>query len=43
MTNGLANGSVQTSILSATGAVVGPNGKSTASNIDPTIGARYSF
>jgi predicted porin len=43
MTNGLANGSVQTSILSATGAVLGNNGKSTASNIDPTIGARYSF
>ena len=43
MTNGLANGSVQTSILSATGAVIGNNGKSTASNIDPTIGARYSF
>jgi predicted porin len=43
MTNGLANGSVQTSILSSTGAVLGNNGKSTASNIDPTIGARYSF
>ncbi|HEX4209986.1 MAG TPA: porin [Candidatus Binataceae bacterium] len=43
MTNGLANGSVQTSILSATGAAIGNNGKSTASNIDPTIGARYSF
>jgi predicted porin len=43
MTNGLASGSVQTSILSATGAVIGNNGRSTATNIDPTIGARYSF
>jgi predicted porin len=41
--NGLANGSVQTSTLSATGAVLGNNGKSTATNLDPTIGARYSF
>jgi predicted porin len=41
--NGLANGSVQTSILSAAGAVLGNNGKSTATNLDPTIGARYSF
>jgi predicted porin len=43
VTNGLANGYVQTSVLSATGAVLGNNGKSTASNLDPTIGARYSF
>jgi predicted porin len=44
MTNGLANGAVQTSVLNpVTGAVVGPNGKSTASNIDPTVGVRYSF
>jgi len=42
--NGLASGFVQTSILSpVTGAVLGPNGKSTATNIDPMIGARYSF
>lgn len=44
MTNGLASGAVQTSVLSpVTGAAIGPNGKSTASNIAPTIGARYSF
>jgi predicted porin len=44
MQNGLASGSVQTSVLSpVTGAVLGPNGKSTASNIDPTVGVRYSF
>jgi predicted porin len=43
MTNGLASGSVQTSILSAAGAAIAPNGKSTASNIDPTFGVRYSF
>jgi hypothetical protein len=43
-TNGLASGFVQTSVLNpTTGAVVGPNGKSTATNIAPTIGARYSF
>src|SRR6202012_499841 len=35
VSNGLANGYVQTSILSAPGAVLGNNGKSTASNIDP--------
>jgi predicted porin len=44
MTNGLASGSVQTSVLNpVTGAVIGPNGKATASNIDPTFGVRYSF
>jgi predicted porin len=43
MNNGLAAGSVQTSNLSATGAFISSNGKSTASNIDPTFGARYSF
>jgi predicted porin len=44
MQNGLASGSVQTSVLSpVTGAVLGPNGKSTASNIDPTVGMRYAF
>jgi predicted porin len=43
MTNGLASGSVQTSVLSAAGAAIAPNGKSTASNIDPTFGVRYSF
>ncbi len=43
-TNGLASGAVQTSVLNpVTGAVVGSNGKSTASNIDPTVGVRYSF
>jgi predicted porin len=42
--DGLASGFVQTSVLNpTTGAVVGPNGKSTASNIDPTVGIRYSF
>jgi predicted porin len=44
MQGGLANGAVQTSVLNpVTGAVIGPNGKSTASNIDPTFGVRYSF
>jgi predicted porin len=43
MTNGLASGSVQTSVLNSAGAVIGTNGKSTASNIDPTFGVRYSF
>jgi predicted porin len=44
MQNGLASGAVQTSVLNpVTGAVLGPNGKSTASNIDPTVGVRYSF
>jgi predicted porin len=44
MQNGLANGAVQTSVLNpVTGAVLGPNGKSTAWNVDPTVGMRYSF
>jgi len=43
MQGGLASGSVQTSVLTATGAYLGSNGKSTASNIDPTAGLRYSF
>jgi predicted porin len=44
MQGGLANGAVQTSNLNpVTGAYLGPNGKSTASNIDPTVGVRYSF
>ena len=44
MQGGLASGAVQTSVLNpVTGAVIGPNGKSTASNIDPTFGVRYSF
>jgi predicted porin len=41
--NGLASGFVQTSVINAAGNATGPNGKSTAYNIDPMIGARYSF
>jgi predicted porin len=41
--NGLASGFVQTSVLNAAGAAAGPNGHSMAWNIDPMIGARYSF
>ena len=42
-TNGLASGSVQASTLNSAGAPIGPNGHSIASNIDPTVGFRYSF
>jgi predicted porin len=42
-TNGLASGSVQASVLNSVGAAAGPNGHSIASNIDPTVGFRYSF
>jgi predicted porin len=41
--NGLASGFVQTSVLNAAGAAAGPNGHSMAWNIDPMVGARYSF
>jgi predicted porin len=41
--NGLAAGAVQTSLITSTGTAGPPNGHSSMWNIDPMVGARYSF